>query len=84
MKSLAMVLFIFELLLTVSCATIHLGGNVYVKRSRQGDETPVVDMRNMESGSEIEAKHQLKKSWSRKETTVIREDLPAEGLVSPH
>ncbi|MEI8025188.1 MAG: hypothetical protein WCI18_02460 [Pseudomonadota bacterium] len=66
------------------CATINIGGGVVMKRSRQGDETPVTDLRTMYSASELKTKEDLLNSLQKKETVKVTGELPAEGFVSPH
>ena len=66
------------------CATVNIGGNVVMKRSRLGDETPVTDLRTMYSASELRTKDGLLNALQKKETVKVTGELPAEGFVSPH
>jgi len=77
MKILALVAFL------QACSTMTIGGNYFMKRSRIGGDAAVVDMRSMESLTEIQSKDELKKAWLRKDTKIIQGELPREGQVPP-
>jgi hypothetical protein len=66
------------------CASINLGGSVYMKRSRVGEEAPVTDLRTMDSYSEINSKGELRQAQTKRETKTVLGELPPEGYFSPH
>lgn len=71
-------------ILLSGCASLNLGGSVYVKRSRVGEEAPVTDMRTMDSYSEINAKGELRQAHFNQQTKKVIHELPPEGYLSPH